>query len=70
VGRSAWLIYVDGKNGRYTYANLGTGEQRWTVRRRDRFVMINELGDRILAQRSPAGYKEINLQELPESRIC
>ncbi len=71
-------IYADGKNGRYTCANLETGKQLWTsygpstgnrpaswanvftVRHGDRFVLINDTGDLILARMGPAGYDEIS----------
>jgi len=32
----------------------------FTIKRRDRFMLINDLGDLILVQRSPDGYKEIS----------
>ncbi len=71
-------IYADGKKGRYTCANLDTGERLWTsyepstgsrpqwwatvftVRHEDRFFLINDLGDLIIARLSPAGYEELS----------
>jgi len=71
-------IYADGESGRYTCANIDSGDRRWTtyepstgkrpalfanvftVRHEGRFFLANDLGDLIIADLSPDGYREIS----------
>jgi outer membrane protein assembly factor BamB len=69
-------IYGSGDNGLYRCVNMETGERIWetykpttlksrwanafTIKNGDRFFLVNDIGDLIIAKLSPKGYEEVS----------